>query len=76
MIFSPMHMNGLSEKDCFQDLSFFLMFEPNSILLKNGLFLRLSHFSKVSRSVQNRLNLENMAYSQKYVVLKSLSQHK
>jgi hypothetical protein len=33
-------------------------FEPNGLFLKNGLLFRVSHFSKVSRLVQNWLTLE------------------
>ncbi len=58
MIFLCMHINGLSEMDCFQDVSFCLMFELNGLFLKSGLFLRVSHFSKVGRLVQNRLTFE------------------
>ena len=61
--FLTMHMNGLSKKGCFQDSIFFLMLEPNGLLLKIGLFLRLSQIWKVSRLVQNWLNFENVLIS-------------
>jgi hypothetical protein len=62
MIFSFMHMNELSVKDWFQDLSNFLMFKLNCLFLKNGLFLILSHFLKIICLAQNWLTLEKWLY--------------
>jgi len=37
-------LNWVSEKDGFHDSSFFLVFELNDLLLKNGSFLKVCHF--------------------------------
>jgi hypothetical protein len=61
--FLSMHMNRLSEMHWFQDSSFFLMFEPNGLLLKNGLLKRVSGLVQNQTTLEKWLTLKTKPFS-------------